>query len=106
MVDRIITIESISRKLDALPPEKLAELDQFIDFLWHRSALDTEVLEANPVPRVHPAFGIWVDRTDIVSTIDLADELRRKIEERGDGRDGKTLPESSEDSGSVLPAAP
>ncbi len=35
---------------------------------------------------VHPAFGMWADRTDIVSSVDLADELRRKIEERSDGQ--------------------
>ncbi len=86
MVDRAITKESISKKLDALPPEKLVELDQFIDFLRYRSTQDTVVIEAGPRPRVHPAFGMWADQTDIVSSAELADELRRKIEERGDGQ--------------------
>ena len=86
MVNRTITKESISRKLDALPPEKLVELDQFIDFLWYRSTQDTVVIETSPRPRVHPAFGMWADRTDIVSSVDLADELRHKIEERSDGQ--------------------
>lgn len=35
---------------------------------------------------VHPGFGVWAKRKDIISTEAYAAELRRKIENREDGR--------------------
>jgi hypothetical protein len=53
-------IEQIEKQLDALPPEKLSEVLDFIAFLQQRANL------SKPARRValkkHPAFGSWKNR--------------------------------------------
>ncbi len=37
-------------------------------------------------PNMHPAAGLWADRTDIGDTTDFVGQLRRRLETRRDGR--------------------
>jgi hypothetical protein len=64
----VITKEEITRKLDQLPPESLAEVAQFIDFLEYCNS-HLAAPAPSSAPREHPAFGIWADRTDISDSV-------------------------------------
>lgn len=86
MTDKTFMIEEISRKLDVLPPENLAELDRFIDYLQFKANLATKSRTEIANLRTHPAFGLWAYRTDIDSSIDYAQKLRKAIENRQDGQ--------------------
>jgi len=86
MTDRTLMIEEIARKLDVLPPENLAELQQFIDYLQYKSTLLTKPRAETATSHSHPAFGLWADRTDIDSSVDYAQRLRKAIENRRDGQ--------------------
>ena len=81
MADRGISKEEITRRLDQLTPENLAEVSQFIDFLQYRSALAATSESQVSASNGHPAFGLWATRSDINDSSEFAVKLRRIIEE-------------------------
>ena len=81
MLSQQITKEKIFRQLDQLPPNRLMEVAQFIEFL--QSQMQQPVRRKNS--RKHSAFGIWADRHEAQDPIAFTETLRRKIEMRQDG---------------------
>jgi hypothetical protein len=82
-IEQSITREAVMQQVAGLPPGSLAEVARFIEFLQFKT---------KPVPRaarrrsgVHPAFGLWANRSDLRDPVEFAQQLRRKIEERRDG---------------------
>ncbi len=57
MVSQQVTKETIFRQLDQLPPNRLMEVAQFIEFLQSR----TQQPARRKSLRKHSAFGIWAD---------------------------------------------
>ncbi|MCL5999460.1 MAG: glycerol-3-phosphate dehydrogenase/oxidase [Chloroflexi bacterium] len=83
MANRTVTKEEVTRKLDQLPPENLAEVDQYIDFLRYKTSLSAR-FDVSASQNEHPAFGLWADRVDIDDTAEYAQKLRNSIEKRHD----------------------
>lgn len=82
-MEQLTTKETVVQKLVGLPPEGLAEVARFIDFLQFRNRPRKSTTRARV--RSHPAFGIWADRTEIKETVEFTQLLRHKIEARQDG---------------------
>ena len=76
-----VTKETIFRQLDQLPPNRLMEVAQFIEFL--QSQMQQPV--RRKISRKHSAFGIWADYPEAQDPVAFAEALRRKIELRQDG---------------------
>ena len=81
-IDLPITSDSVAQRLKDLPPESIAEVARFIEFLQFKARPAVDVS-----PRAlteHPAFGLWADRKEIEDAVDFTRDLRRMIEERRD----------------------
>lgn len=76
-----VTKETIFRQLDQLPPNRLLEVAQFIEFIQSRSQQPAR----RKGSRKHSAFGIWADLPEAQDPVAFAESLRRKIEMRQDG---------------------
>jgi len=83
MLEETVTKEAVIQRLTGLPPEGLAEVARFIDFLQFKTRLATSA--TRPRADEHPAFGIWADRPDLQDAVQFTEHLRRKIEARQDG---------------------
>jgi hypothetical protein len=80
--EALVTSDTLVEKLKALPPESLAEVVRFIEFLEFKTQWAVSApLESGTR---HPAFGIWADRFETQDTIAFSSTLRRNIEERRD----------------------
>ena len=73
--------ETVLRQLEQLPPNRLLEVSQFIEFL--QSQLQQPARRKNS--RKHSAFGMWADYPEAQDSVAFAETLRRKIELRQDG---------------------
>ena len=84
MLEQATTKEAVILKLSDLPPDGLAEVARFIDFLQFKTGI---VSRGTPRARSgeHPAFGIWADRTETQEPRQFTEHLRRTIETRQDG---------------------
>lgn len=83
MLEQTMTKETVILKLSDLPPDRLAEVALFIDFLQFKSGTVNRKLRARAGE--HPAFGIWADRPETQDPVQFTEQLRRKIETRQDG---------------------
>jgi hypothetical protein len=83
MLEQAMTKEAVILKLSNLPPDGLAEVARFIDFLQFKTGLVTRTSRARVGE--HPAFGIWADRPEIQDPVQYTEHLRRTIETRQDG---------------------
>jgi hypothetical protein len=80
--DAPVTSETLVEKLKALPPESLAEVVRFIEFLEFKT--QWAVSAPSEFGTRHPAFGLWADRLESQDTIAFTSALRRNLEERRD----------------------
>jgi hypothetical protein len=80
--EALVTSETLVNKLKALPPETLAEVVRFIEFLEFKTQSPVGLPSESRAK--HPAFGIWADRFETQDAVTLASTLRRNIEERRD----------------------
>ena len=74
MLSHQVNKEFLLQQLEKLPPDGLAEVAQFVEFLQFR--------QQKPVQKAarskHTAFGMWADRTDqSADSLDYVDDLRR-----------------------------
>ena len=83
MLEQATTKEATILKLSNLPPDGLAEVARFIDFLQFKTGLATRSSRARAGE--HPAFGIWADRPEAQDPVQFTEHLRRAIETRQDG---------------------
>jgi hypothetical protein len=83
MLGQTVTKEAVILKLSDLPPDGLAEVARFIDFLQFKTG------KKSRVPRTrageHPGFGIWADRAEAQDPVQFTEHLRCTIEARQDG---------------------
>ena len=82
MLNQQVTKDFILRQLEQLPPDGLAEVAQFIEFLQFQAR------QAEPKSRgTHPraAFGIWANHPEAQDPAGYAQTLRQKLEKRQDG---------------------
>jgi hypothetical protein len=85
--EALITSDTLVEKLKALPPESLAEVERFIEFLEFKTQSPAG---SPPDSRArHPAFGLWADRPETEDTITFTSRLRHNIEERRDSDGGR-----------------
>ena len=82
MLTQQVTKDFILRQLEKLPPDGLAEVAQFIEFLQFQAGQTGRKLQ--PVKK-RSAFGMWANRPEAQDPVAFAEELRRKIETRQDG---------------------
>jgi hypothetical protein len=77
MGEQPITREFVMQQVAQLPPDNLAEVARFIEFLQFKaqSAFKT------PLPHrgEHPAFGLWADRSDIQDSIKFTQTRKHSI---------------------------
>ena len=78
----LITSDTLVEKLKALPPESLAEVVRFIEFLQFKT--QSPVGSPSESGPRHPAFGLWADRPETQDTIAFTSALRHNIETRRD----------------------
>jgi len=83
MLGQTITKEAVILKLSNLPPDGLAEVARFIDFLQFRTGIVKRPSRTHTGQ--HPAFGIWADRPEVQDPVQFTEHLRRAIETRQDG---------------------
>jgi hypothetical protein len=83
MVEQTVTRETVIQKLTSLPPDGLAEVARFIEFLQYKARPASSATRSRSGE--HPAFGIWADRPDLQDPVEFAQRLRSKIEAREDG---------------------
>ena len=80
MLNQQINKEFLLQQLEKLPPEGLAEVAKFIEFLQFR--------QQKPVQKVaqgkHTAFGIWANRPEAADPVAFAQTIRQRIEKRQD----------------------
>ncbi len=63
--------------VDHLPPDKQAEIADFIDFLYRRTHPDTADA-AHPPLEQEPLCGLWQDREDMADSVGYVRGLRRR----------------------------
>jgi hypothetical protein len=80
--EALVTSDTLVEKLKALPPESLAEVVRFIEFLEFKT--QWSVTSPAESGSRHPAFGLWADRVKSQDTVAFTSTLRRSIEERRD----------------------
>jgi hypothetical protein len=80
--EALVTSDTLVEKLKALPPETLAEVVRFIEFLEFKT--QSPVGSPSKSTARHPAFGLWADRPETQDTTSFTSTLRRSIEERRD----------------------
>lgn len=73
--------ETVLRQLEQLPPNRLMEVSQFIEFLQSQIQQPAR----RKISRKHSAFGMWADYSEAQDPVAFAETLRRKIELRQDG---------------------
>ena len=84
----LITSDTLVEKLKALPPESLAEVVRFIEFLEFKTQSPVGLPSESRAR--HPAFGLWADRPETQDTVTFTSRLRHNIEARRDSDGGKT----------------
>lgn len=70
-----VTKETIFRQLDQLPPNRLMEVAQFIEFLQSR----TQQPARRKSSRKYSAFGIWADYPEAQNPVEFASKLRQQL---------------------------
>ena len=80
MFSQPIRKDYVSRQLDRLSPEKLAEVAHFIEFLQ----FNPPSLVKEGASRKNIAFGMWKDYSEANEPAAFALKLRRQIETRQD----------------------
>lgn len=70
-----VTKETIFRQLDQLPPNRLMEVAQFIEFLQSR----TQQPVRRKSFRKQSAFGIWADYPEAQDPVAFAETLRHDM---------------------------
>ena len=83
MLEQTMTKEAVILKLSDLPPDGLAEVARFIDFLQFKTGKKSRT--SRPRAGEHPAFGIWADRPEAQDPVQFTEHLRAAIETRQDG---------------------
>ena len=83
MLPEQATKHFILRQLETLPPQGLAEVAQFIEFLQYQSSQPVKTRKTGA--RKPAAFGIWADRAEAQNPAQFAQSLRQKMESRQDG---------------------
>jgi hypothetical protein len=80
MAFQSVTKESIFRQLEELPPNRLLEVAQFIEFL------QTQIQQPARRKGAHrsSAFGIWADYSEAQDPASFAETLRHRMEMRQD----------------------
>jgi len=81
-ISDVVLKEKVLRQIEALPPNGLAEVARFIEFLQFQSR-QTAVRAGKPGKR--SAFGIWADYPEAQDAVAFAKKLRQRIEMRQDG---------------------
>ena len=81
MLSQPVTKEFVFRQLETLPPNRLLEVAQFIEFLQFQ----TQPPARRKNSRKHSAFGMWAGYPEAQDPVAFAEALRRKIETRQDG---------------------
>ena len=81
-IEAPVTSDTLVEKLKALPPESLAEVERFIEFLEFKT--QSPVGSPSDSRARHPAFGLWADRAETQDAVTFTSTLRRNIEERRD----------------------
>ena len=81
MLTQSVTKEFVFHQLEKLPPERLQEVSQFIEFLQFQAGQSTP---KKPAAK-RTAFGIWADYPEAQDPVAFAAKLRRNIETRQDG---------------------
>ena len=80
MLSQQVNKEFLLQQLEKLPPDGLAEVAQFIEFLQFR--------QQKPVQKAarskHTAFGMWANRPEAADPVAFAQTLRQRIEKRQD----------------------
>jgi len=76
-----IDLDSVQRALAALPPEKQAEVLDFIEFLAQRQP-GVAIREKRPALRDEAFVGMWADREDMRDSSAWVRQLREKEWER------------------------
>lgn len=89
MIRQPVTKEFVLRQLEKLPPERLQEVSQFIEFLQFQAG--QAVRKPQPVKK-HSAFGMWANRPEAQDPIVFAAKLRKNIETRQDETNAKARP--------------
>jgi len=80
MLSQSVTKEFVLRQLEMLPPDRLQEVAQFIEFLQFQSGRAGR----RKISGKRTAFGIWADYPEAQDPIAFAENLRRQIETRQD----------------------
>lgn len=81
MLSQPVSKDFLLRQLEKLPPERLAEVARFIEFLQFQSG---QMIRRRTSGR-RKAFGIWADYPEAQDPVTFAAKLRRQIETRQDG---------------------
>jgi len=85
--EALVTSDTLVDKLKALPPESLAEVVRFIEFLEFKTQWSVSAPSESRAK--HPAFGLWADRAEVQNGVTFTSALRQNIEARRDS-DGDT----------------
>jgi hypothetical protein len=81
-IEALVTSDTLVKKLKALPPESLAEVVRFIEFLEFKTQSPVGLPSQSRAR--HPAFGLWADRPETQDTVAFMSGLRYNIEARRD----------------------
>jgi hypothetical protein len=87
VTESLVSSDTLVEKLKALPPESLAEVERFIEFLQFKTQSPVSSPSESGVR--HPAFGLWADRPETQESVTFTSMLRRNIEERRDTDGGR-----------------
>jgi hypothetical protein len=75
------------RKLSVNLPEDIAPGEVEVILLHEAPTKPVKAPRHRPRHKeIHPAFGIWADRTDIIDSARFAAQLRHRIQNRKDAR--------------------
>jgi len=80
--EALVTSDTLVDKLKALPPESLAEVERFIEFLEFKTQWSVSAPSESRAK--HPAFGLWADRFEPRGSVAFTSTLRHSIEARRD----------------------
>ena len=78
--------EDLVKTISNLPLEALVEVAKYVEFWQFKQSHTVLTPKKKTRKRKHAMEGMWADRTDIVDGATYSIELRRRIENREDGK--------------------
>ena len=78
--------EDLVKTIHDLPLEVLLDLVRYVEFWQFKQSHIAPIAKKRTRKRKHAMEGMWADRTDIVDGASYSLELRRRIENREDGK--------------------